>query len=443
VASQGTTHVILSEAKNLVGLPTRSANKILRSSQQNSDSLRMTFGTTPHSHADVERYDVVIIGAGAAGLMCAIEAGRRGRRVLVLEHANKAGKKILISGGGRCNFTNLYATPDSYQSQNEAFCVSALTRYTPQEFIGLVEKHRIAYHEKKLGQLFCDGSAAEIVRMLLDEAAAVKATVRLQCKVSTIRRANGFLIETDIGHFVVGSLVVATGGPSIPQMGATGFAYGIARQFGLNIVQTRPGLVPFTSSGRALEFCNRLAGVSIPCTASCNGASFTESLLFTHKGISGPAMLQVSSYWEKGEQVHIDLLPGFDLLAHLKEQQAFRPKAELQTILSALLPRSFVEAMGETSIPSRAMDQLSLKDLNAVARTLKDWSIPFNGTEGYRKAEVTVGGVDTTELSSKTMEAVKVPGLFFIGEAVDVTGPLGGYNFQWAWASGYCAGQYV
>ncbi|MDO8750624.1 MAG: NAD(P)/FAD-dependent oxidoreductase [Dehalococcoidia bacterium] len=400
--------------------------------------------TPPHNSAPgVEQYDVIIIGAGAAGIMCAIEAGRRGRRVLVLEHANKAGKKILISGGGRCNFTNVYATPDSYQSQNKSFCVSALTRYTSQDFIALVEKRRIAYHEKKLGQLFCNGSAKEIVRLLLDEAEAANATIRLECEVTSIRRADGFLIGTDMGSVAAGSLVVATGGLSIPQMGATGFAYAVAQQFGLNVVPTRPGLVPLTTGGQALAFCRRLAGVSIPCIASCGGASFTENLLFTHKGISGPAILQVSSYWQQGEQVHIDLLPGLDLLNHLKEQQAARPRAELQTILSALLPKSFVEAMCETFLPNRAMAQLSFKDISAVADTLKDWSIPLNGTEGYRTAEVTVGGVDTRGLSSKTMEALEVSGLFFIGEAVDVTGPLGGHNFQWAWASGYCAGQCV
>lgn len=375
--------------------------------------------------------------------MCAIEAGKRGRRVLVLEHANEAGKKILISGGGRCNFTNLYATPDSYQSQNKSFCVSALTRYTPQGFIALVEKHRIPYHEKKLGQLFCNGSANEIVRMLLDEAEAAKVTIRLRCKVTSIRRTDRFLIDTDLGSVAADSLAVATGGLSIPQIGATGFAYAVARQFGLKVTPTRPALVPFTSSGRALEFCRRLAGVSIPCTASCLGASFTENLLFTHKGISGPAILQVSSHWQEGEQFHIDLLPGFDVLTHLKEQQAARPKADLQTILSALLPRRFVAAMCETSLPNLGMAQLSAKDISAVAHTLRDWTILLDGTEGYRKAEVTLGGVDTNDLSSKTMAAVGVPGLFFIGEAVDVTGPLGGYNFQWAWASGYCAGQYV
>ena len=400
--------------------------------------------TSPH-HGDpaVERYDVVVIGAGAAGLMCAIEAGKRGRRVLVLEHANQAGKKILISGGGRCNFTNLYATPDSYQSQNKPFCVSALSRYTPQEFIALVEKHRIAYHEKKLGQLFCNGSAKEIVRMLLDEAEAARVTVRLQHTIAAIRRVNDFLIETNVEPVAADRLAVATGGLSIPQMGATGFAYAVARQFGVNVVPTRPGLVPFTASGRDLEFCRSLAGVSIPCVASCMGASFMENLLFTHKGLSGPAILQVSSHWQEGERVHIDLLPGVDLLAHLKEQRDARPKADLQTVLSALLPRSFVKAMCETSLPNRAMAELSQQSLTAVAHALKDWSVTPDGTEGYRTAEVTLGGVDTTGLSSKTMEAVETPGLFFIGEAVDVTGPLGGYNFQWAWASGYCAGQYV
>ncbi|MSQ12013.1 MAG: NAD(P)/FAD-dependent oxidoreductase [Dehalococcoidia bacterium] len=401
--------------------------------------------TSPSRHRDpsVERYDVVVIGAGAAGLMCAIEAGKRGRRVLVLEHADRAGKKVLISGGGRCNFTNLYATPDCFQSQNKSFCVSALTRYTPQDFIALVEKHRIAYHEKKLGQLFCDGSAKEIVRMLLDEAEAAKVTIRLQCKVGGIRSINGFLIETDLAAIATDSLVVATGGLSIPQMGATGFAYAVAQQFGLKVTPTRPGLVPFTRSGQALAFCKSLAGVSIPCIASCGGSSFWENLLFTHRGISGPAILQVSSYWHEAEQVHIDLLPDLDLLAYLKEQQDARPKAELQTILSMLLPRSFAEAMCATSLPNRAMAQLSIKDLGVVAHTLKDWSILPDGTEGYRTAEVTLGGVHTIGLSSKTMEAAGVPGLFFIGEALDVTGPLGGYNFQWAWASGYAAGQYV
>ncbi len=407
------------------------------------EDTRLVGGTPCPSDPGVDRYDVVIVGAGAAGLLCAIEAGKRGRRVLVLEHADKVGKKILISGGGRCNFTNWDATPDRYQSQNGSFCVSALTRYTPQDFVALVEQHRIAYHEKKLGQLFCDGSAQEIVRMLLAESDAANVTLRLECKVTGIQRANRFLLQTNLGPVAADSLVLATGGLSIPRMGATGFAYEIALQFGLNVTPTRPALVPFTFGGPALEFCRRLAGVSIPCAASCNGAIWAENLLFTHRGISGPAILQVSAYWRPGQQVRIDLLPDFDLLAHLTERQAARPKADLATILSALLPRSFVDAMCESSLPNRAMAQLSPKDLSAVAQTLKQWTISPAGTEGYRTAEVTVGGVDTTGLSSRTMEALQVPGLFFIGEAVDVTGPLGGYNFQWAWASGYCAGQYV
>ena len=398
---------------------------------------------SPYTALTADRYDVAIVGGGAAGLMCAIEAGKRGRRVLVLEHADKVGKKILISGGGRCNFTNLGAMPDCYQSQNRAFRVPALSRYTPEDFIALVEKHHIAYHEKKLGQLFCDGASSEIVAMLLREANAAKAVIRLQCNVLGIRRADGFQLETTLGAVAADSLVLATGGLSIPKMGATGFAHAVARQFGLKVTATRPALVPFTFQGKVLEFCERLAGVSIPCIASCNGASFTENLLFTHRGISGPAMLQVSSYWREREHVQVDLLPGLDLLSHLKDRQAARPKVNLSSILSALLPRRFVEAMCETALPDRAMAQLSLAELSVVAQTLKGWTLLPGGTEGYRTAEVTLGGVDTTDLSSKTMEALHVPGLYFVGEAVDVTGPLGGYNFQWAWASGYCAGQYV
>ena len=389
------------------------------------------------------RYDVVIVGAGAAGLMCAIEAGKRGRRVLVLEHADRVGKKILISGGGRCNFTNWSATPDDYQSQNPFFCISALTRYLPQDFIDLVEKHHISYHEKKLGQLFCDGSSREIVQMLLAECNAAGVAIRTKCKVTGISRENGFLVGTNLGIVVSESLVMATGGPSIPQMGATSFTQEVARQFGIKVTPVRPGLVPFTFKGPALEFCRGLAGLSIPCRAACNGASFEENLLFTHKGLSGPAMLQISSYWSEGESIRVDLLPNLDLAAHLKEQQVSRPKAELATILSSLLPRNFVRAMGEKALPNRPIAGLPVKELDSITETFKSWTISPAGTEGYRKAEVALGGVDTTDLSSKTMAAGGVPGLFFIGEAVDVTGPLGGYNFQWAWASGYCAGQYV
>ena len=417
------------------------ARTVVRTSKPNGTGPN---GTGPNGTGrEAERYDVVIVGAGAAGLMCAVEAGKRGRRVLILEHADRVGKKILISGGGRCNFTNWSATPDDYQSGNPFFCISPLTRYTPQDFIDLVEKHHIPYHEKKLSQLFCDGTSGEIVRMLLAECETAGVTIRLNCKVTGIYQKNGFSIETNLGVVVSESLVMATGGPSIPQMGATSFTQEVARQFGLKVTPVRPGLVPFTFNGPALDFCRGLAGLSIPCRVVCNGASFEENLLFTHRGISGPAILQISSYWSPGESIRVDLLPNFDLAAHLQEQQVSRPKAELATILSSLLPRNFVKAMCETTLPNRPINGLSLKEQEYIAETLKAWTIWPAGTEGYRRAEVALGGVDTTDLSSKTMAAVKVPGLFFIGEAVDVTGPLGGYNFQWAWASGYCAGQYV
>ncbi len=421
-----------------------------RPKTQRPNSRRRTAVTISPSRSakrGTERYDVVIVGAGAAGLMCAVEAGKRGRRVLILEHADRVGKKILISGGGRCNFTNWYANPDDYQSQNPYYCISALTQYTPQDFIDLVEKHRIPYHEKTLGQLFCDGSSQEIVRMLMAECERAGVTIRLQCDVTGMRQNSGqhnsFSIETGLGTITSGSLVMATGGPSIPQMGATRFSHEAAAQFGLKVTPGQPGLVPFTFKGPNLEFCRKLAGLSIPCSVSCDGASFEENLLFTHRGISGPAMLQISSYWRDGESVRVDLLPGFDLASHLKEQQVSRPKAELTTILSSLLPRNFARSMCETYLGNQPINRLSANGLDSISATLKDWTILPSGTEGYRKAEVAVGGVDTNGLSSKTMEAVKVPGLFFIGEAVDVTGPLGGYNFQWAWASGYCAGQYV
>jgi len=380
---------------------------------------RRTAVTTSPSHGagrGAERYDVVVVGAGAAGLMCAAEAGKRGRRVLILEHADRVGKKILISGGGRCNFTNRSATPDDFQSQNPFFCISSLTRYTPQDFIDLVEKHRIRYHEKKLGQLFCDGASQEIVRMLMAECETAGVTIRLQCDVAGIHQSNGqdnlFLTETDLGSVVSPSLVMATGGPSIPQMGATSFTHGVAAQFGLEVTLGRPGLVPFTFKGPDLEFCRRLAGLSIPCVAACNGASFEENLLFTHKGISGPAILQISSYWRDGEPIRVDLLPGFDLTSHLKEQQVTRPKVELATILSSLLPRNFVRAMCETSLSNQPINRLSANELDSIGETLKAWTISPSGTEGYRKAEVALGGVDTTGLSSKTMEAVRVPGLY-------------------------------
>ena len=425
-------------------------SKTRRPNTRRPNTQRSAPATTSPSHnarRGTERYDVVIVGAGAAGLMCAAEAGKRGRRVLVLEHADRVGKKILISGGGRCNFTNRSAIPEDFLSQNPFFCISAMTRYIPQDFIDLVEKHRIRYHEKKLGQLFCDGSSQEIVRMLMEECEKAGVAIRLRCEVTGIRQNTGqdtlFSTETDLGAVTSSTLVMATGGPSIPQMGATRFSHETAAQFGLKITPGRPGLVPFTFKGQDLEFCRSLAGLSIPCVVSCNGASFEENLLFTHKGISGPAVLQISSYWRDGEPIQVDLLPSFDLVSNLKEQQVSRPKAELATILSSLLPRNFAKAMCETYLSNQPINRLTTSGLDTVAEALKAWTISPSGTEGYRKAEVAVGGVDTNGLSSKTMEAVKAPGLFFIGEAVDVTGPLGGYNFQWAWASGFCAGQYV
>jgi predicted Rossmann fold flavoprotein len=365
-------------------------------------------------------FDVVIIGAGAAGLMCAMRAGQRGRKVLLLDHAEKVGKKILISGGGRCNFTNLEARPEAFLSNNPHFCKSALARYTQHDFIALVDKHRIAWHEKTLGQLFCDGSARQIVAMLLAECAAVGVDVRVACRPTAIEKTDRFVVRTDKGEFEGAALVLASGGLSIPKMGATGFAHDIARRFGLKIVETRPALVPFTAK------VPELSGVSLPVEARCGKAVFREAMLFTHRGLSGPAILQISSYWKPGQEIAIDLLPDLDAVQVLKERRHARPKAELRTLLAELMPQRLA-AMLEAERPE----------------VLNDWRIVPTGTEGYAKAEVTSGGVDTNELSSRTMEARQVPGLFVIGEAVDVTGWLGGYNFQWAWSSGWAAGEAV
>ena len=362
--------------------------------------------------------DVVVIGGGAAGLMCAIEAGRRGRRVVLLEHAEKVGKKILISGGGRCNFTNLAASPENFLSANPHFAKSALSRYTQHDFIALVQKHRIAFHEKTLGQLFCDGSARQIVAMLLAECAAVGVDVRVAQTVATVERSDRFTVMTDKGVVIAESVVLATGGLSIPKMGATGFAHDIARRFGLKITQTRPALVPLTAK------VPELSGVALDVVASLGRTKFREAMLFTHRGMSGPAILQISSYWQPGQELAVDLLPGIDAVAFLKERRHARPKAELRTILGEVMPQRLAQVL--------ALDG---------AATLNDWRITPTGTEGYAKAEVTLGGVDTAELSSQTMEAKKVQGLYVVGEAVDVTGWLGGYNFQWAWSSGWAAGQ--
>ena len=385
--------------------------------------------------------DVIIIGGGAAGLMCAIEAGRRGRSVLVVEHADRVGKKIEISGGGRCNFTNLYTTPQNFLSSNPHFHKSALARYTPADFVALVERHRIRYHEKKLGQLFCDESSRLIISMLLRECAEAGVEIRTSCKVGGVRRESSFTVETNRGTFTSESLVVATGGLSIPKLGATDFGYRLARQFGLKIVQPAPALVPLTLAPRELESFRPLSGVSVPSRVRLGGAEFVENILVTHRGLSGPAVLQISSYWTRGDALDIDLLPGLDAYELLSERR--ETSAELATLLGLHLPKRFAQRWCELYAPSRPLRSYTESELRDVARALHGWRVRPAGTEGFQKAEVTKGGVDTDELSSKTLEARKVPGLYFIGEVVDVTGHLGGFNFQWAWASGYAAGQSV
>ncbi|HZX70180.1 MAG TPA: NAD(P)/FAD-dependent oxidoreductase [Rhodanobacter sp.] len=388
------------------------------------------------------KVDVLIIGAGAAGLMCAITAGQRGRRVLVIDHANKVGKKILMSGGGRCNFTNLGVTPAQYLSANPHFAKSALARYTPWDFIALVDRHRIAYHEKELGQLFCDDSSKQIVRMLLDECSAAAVTVEAGCAVHSARRtAEGFSVHTARGEVHAQSLVVASGGLSIPSMGASGFGYELARQFGHVVLPTRAGLVPLTLSGKHQEHYHDLAGVALLSEAWVEGHSFRAGLLFTHRGLSGPAILQISSYWQPGDDLRIDLLPEMEAGAWLGEQRRARPLAELKTVLGDALPKRLAQRLCEHWLDNRPLRQYREAELDQIGQQLKSWPITASGTEGYRTAEVTLGGVDTDGLSSSTMQSKLVTGLYFIGEVVDVTGWLGGYNFQWAWASGRAAGE--
>jgi len=389
-----------------------------------------------------EAFDVIVIGAGAAGLMCALTAGQRGRKVLLLDHADKVGAKILISGGGRCNFTNLHCAPDRFISSNPHFHKSALDRYTQHDFIALVERHRIAYHEKTLGQLFCDDSARAIVAMLMAECAAGHVEVRIAQRVTDISRVDQFRVDTDKGSFTAGSLVLATGGLSIPKMGATGFTYDIAKRFGLRVTETLPGLVPLTAPPEALGVAEVLSGISLNAVATCGPHSFREAILLTHRGLSGPAILQISSYWRQGGSIALDLLPEQDAEAFLKERKRGRPKAEPKTILGELFPARLAQALAK-SLPNEPMANLPDRTLAAFAARLKRWEVTPTGSEGYAKAEVTVGGIDTRDLSSKTMAARNVPGLYAIGEAVDVTGWLGGYNFQWAWSSGWCAGQVV
>jgi predicted Rossmann fold flavoprotein len=386
-------------------------------------------------------FDVIVIGAGAAGLMCAMTAGARGRRVLLLDHADEPGKKILISGGGRCNFTNLYTEPENFLSGNPHFCKSALARYTQHDFIALIDKHRIAWHEKTLGQLFCDGSAKAVVAMLLAECDVVGVNLRLNHRITDISRTDQFRVATDQGRFTAESVVLASGGLSIPKMGATGFAHDIARKFGLKLSDIRPALVPLTFSGDDLDLMRPLSGVSLDCTAAAGKAAFGEAMLFTHRGLSGPAILQISSYWRDGTEIVLNMAPVVDAATHLLDGKRNRPKAEARTILSEFLPARLATALAEIHLPPRPMGELTDNSLTALGALINGWRLTPAGSEGYAKAEVTVGGIDTSGLSSQTMEARDVPGLYAIGEAVDVTGWLGGYNFQWAWSSGFAAGQ--
>jgi predicted Rossmann fold flavoprotein len=390
---------------------------------------------------DEASVDVAIIGAGAAGMMCAIEAGKRGRRVLLLEHAAKLGEKIRISGGGRCNFTNIESRPENFLSANPDFCRSALARYTPRDFIALVEKHGIAWHEKKLGQLFCDGSAQQIIDMLKAECDDASVRWCMPAKVISVTKDERFSIATDGGDLEGESLVIASGGLSIPQIGASPFGYRVAEQFGLKVTELRPALVGLTFGPETLIQFADLSGISMNVIVSCNGAQFRENLLVTHRGLSGPAILQISSYWRPGLDLSVNLLPDLDAREML--EAAHSSEKMLANVLGALLPQRFAQRWVEVNFENLPMKRQGAPRLHAIAERLHDWRIRPSGTVGYKKAEVTLGGVDTRELSSRTLEARKTPGLYFIGEVVDVTGNLGGHNFQWAWASGFAAGQAV
>jgi len=400
--------------------------------------------------------DCVVIGGGAAGLMCAAVAGKRGKSVLILDHANKVGKKILMSGGGRCNFTNYYIEPENYLCTNSHFHISALSRYTQYDFLALVNAHGLNYHEKTLGQLFCDNKAKDILRILLAECDEANVVIRTSCEVyhvekiasSTDTTGQRFQLTTAIGQVNCSSLVIATGGLSIPTMGATGFGYDIAQQFGLRIIPRYAALVPFTFKGELLTLAQSLAGVAMPVRVECADQGFSEALLFTHKGVSGPAVLQVSNYWYPGDSVLVDFLPSDSLEVRVQQWKEENNKAELKTLLSRYLPKRFVSAWLDyhptlADLQSKSIAHLSRSDIDALVAAFHYWSFVPAGTEGYKTAEVTRGGVNTDDVSSKTFEAKQHPGLFFVGEVLDVTGWLGGYNFQWAWASGHCAAQYV
>jgi predicted Rossmann fold flavoprotein len=390
------------------------------------------------------KHDVIIIGAGAAGLMCAIEAGKRGRKVALLDHAKSVGEKIRISGGGRCNFTNIHAAPENYLSSNPRFCISALKRFTQNDFLKLVRKHKIAYHEKTLGQLFCDDSSKQIIDMLLSECKAANVQIKLNSKITNIEKQGDiFKVATNAGEMTASSVVVATGGLSIPKLGATSFGYDLAKKFGLKVIAPQAALVPFTLDEETLRNLKPLSGVSVDCTVSCNGQTFKEAMLFTHRGLSGPAILQISSYWKPGDKITLNLTPDHDIMQLLKDFRQSNPKQEVVTSLGNILPKRLAQYIcSENNFTGRLAD-LSNKSLQQISDAICKWTLIPNGTEGYRTAEVTIGGVDTDELSSKTFECKNVPGLYFIGEIVDVTGHLGGFNFQWAWSSAYAAGQFV
>ena len=390
-----------------------------------------------------QNFDVVIIGAGAAGMMCAIEAGKRGRRVVLLDHAKKIGEKIRISGGGRCNFTNIYSHPKKFISFNPSFIISALNQYTHQNFIDLINKHRIKFHEKKLGQLFCDDSAQQIIDMLILECLKANVSLKNDISIESIDKLEFFNIKTKDTNYRCESLVIATGGLSVPKIGASKFGYQVAKQFGINIIDTLPALVPLTFNDNILEKCKELSGMSVQARVSFEKIKFEEGMLFTHRGLSGPSILQISSYWKLGKQIKIDLSPNQNIFDYLEEKKETNPKQEISSIINELLPKRLATMIcGDLKISGKIAD-ISKKLMINVGNSINSWIINPTGSEGYRTAEVTLGGVDTKELSSKTMMSINNIGLYFIGEVVDVTGHLGGYNFQWAWSSGYAAGQHV
>ena len=392
----------------------------------------------------IEKFDVVIIGAGAAGMMCAIEAGKRGRKVLLVDHAKKIGEKIRISGGGRCNFTNINSNPNKFISSNPNFCISALKQYTQNDFIGLINRHHIKFHEKKLGQLFCDESSKQIIDMLLHECKISNVILKNETPVLAVSKIDDkYHIKSEAGEYLCESLVIATGGLSIPKIGATDFGYKIAKQFHINVIELEPGLVPLTFQDLLLNKCKNLAGLSLEAVVSFQKKSFEEGMLFTHRGLSGPSILQISSYWKLGKDIQINLAPTKDILMLLEERKLSNPKQDVTSIISEFIPKRLALSLCEDLKVSGRIADLSKKIIGIVSKSINQWAINPIGTEGYRTAEVTLGGVDTKELSSKTMMSNNNEGLYFIGEVVDVTGHLGGYNFQWAWSSGYVSGQHV